>query len=143
METEKNNKTGAQNTNNAQQQGFDLSGLDLSGILPPGTWEVVKPLLPGGIAALGMYFFVIKPLADKVDILATKVQEMQKRLDAQKEYILDVEEKQEELEKDLGSVNDELEKKNDFFETKRRSSYQSSKSKTGNAGDSRKRGLHL
>ena len=145
METEKNKNTGdSQDKSSAQQQGFDLSGLDLSGILPPGTWEIIKPLLPGGITALGMYFFLVKPIKDQVETLNTKIEEMQKRLDAQKEYILNMEAKQGEMEKDLGSVNAELEKKSDLFETKRRSSsHHSTSSKPGTTSDPRKRGLNL
>jgi len=144
METEKNNTSGAPDNNNAQRQGFDLSGLDLSGVLPPGTWDIIKPLLPGGITALGMYFLIVKPIKDKVETMSDKMEEMQKRLDAQKEYILSMETKQEEMEKDLGSVNAELEKKSDLFETKRHSSSShSSSSKPGTTSDSRKRGLNL
>src|SRR4051812_43785153 len=110
METEKNNKNDAQENKGAQQQGFDLSGLDLSGVLPPGIWDIIKPLLPGGATALGMYFLAVKPLKDKVEIMETKVEDMQKRLDAQKEYILDMEARQEAMQKDLGSLNTELDK---------------------------------
>lgn len=144
METDKNNKSDAKENNSGQQQGFDLSGLDLSGILPPGTWDIVKPLLPGGITALGMYFFIVKPIKEKVETMSTKMEEMQKRLDAQKEYILSMETKQEEIVKDLGSLNDELEKKDGLFETRRRSSSShSSSSQSSGTNDFRKRGLNL
>lgn len=140
METD--NTSNPQNGQQKQtQQGFDLSGLDLSGLLPPGVWDSIKPFITSGVMAGGIYLFLIKPLKDKIEAQSERMDEMKDRLDSQKEYILKMETRLDDMQKSLGSINDELEKKSDLFETKRRSSYSSSQ--TSNTNDHRKRGLNL
>ena len=126
------------------QQGFDLSGLDLSGLLPPGVWESIKPFITSGVMAGGIYMFVIKPLKDKVEAQNERIDEMKGRLDSQKEYILQLETRLDGMDKNLGSINDEMEKKSDLFDTRpRSSSSHSSNSHSSGTSDFRKRGLNI
>lgn len=143
METTNNN-----NANNSQggqqkqaQQGFDLSGLDLSGLFPPGTWEAIKPFLSSGVMAGGIYLFLIKPLKDKVELQDKRIGEMKDRLDSQKDYILDLETRLEKIERNVDNLNGETEKKSGLFGAKRHSHHSSSQS--SNTHDYRKRGLNL
>lgn len=143
METD--NTSNPQNGQKKQtQQGFDLSGLDLSGLLPPGVWDALKPFITSGVMAGGIYLFLIKPLKDKIEAQSERIDEMKDRLDSQKEYILKLETRLDNMDKNLGSINDEMEKKSDLFETRRRStSSYSSSSQSSGTNDFRKRGLNL
>jgi len=141
METE--NTSNPQNGQQKQnQQGFDLSGLDLSGLLPPGVWDAIKPFITSGVMAGGIYLFLIKPLKEKIEAQSERIDEMKDRLDSQKEYILKLETRLDDMQKNLGSINEEMDKKSDLFETRRRQSYSSS-SQSSNTNDYRKRGLNL
>lgn len=142
METENTNNTG--NGQQKQgQQGFDLSGLDLSGLFPPGAWEAIKPFLPSGLVAGGIYLFLIKPLKDKMESQQESLEEMKDRLDSQKEYILKLETRLDEMQKSLESINDELNKKSDLLGTKRRQSSSFSSTSQSTTNDYRKRGFNL
>ena len=144
METENTNNTGNKQDAQPNQQGFDLSGLDLSGLFPPGAWDAIKPFLSSGVMAGGIYLFLIKPLKDKVEAQEKRIDEIEDRLDSQKEYILKLETRLDDMQKNLGSINDEMEKKSDLFDTRRRSSSShSSTSNNSNTSDYRKRGLNL
>ena len=93
------------------QQAFDLSGLDLSGMFPPGVWDSIKPFITSGVMAGGIYLFLIKPLKDKLEAQSERIDEMKDRLDSQKEYILKLETRLDDMDKNLGSINNEMEKK--------------------------------
>ena len=105
---------------NQKPAGADLLGLDLSGVLPPGSWDALKPFLSNGLIAGGIYLFLIKPLKEKIDQQTTQISQLIEQLKDQEGDLEDLEERIETLEKNLSSVNDELDRKAGLFDTRRR-----------------------
>lgn len=135
----------ANNTQSAQQkqnqQGFNLSGLDLSAILPPGAWEAIKPFLTGGATAAGVYFFLIKPLQEKIEAQNKIIEQMKGSIDTHKEHISKIELRLNELEKNTRT--NEIEKNNNLFETKCRSFPAYPSSISNSTANNRKRNFNL
>lgn len=140
METENTNNS--QNGQQKQTQGTAFSGLDLGTLLPKETLDAIKPFLTSGVLAGGIYLFLIKPLKDRMDIQEKSLDEIKKRLDAQKEYILDLETRLEHTQTEINGINDGTEKKRGLFDTKKRTTSHSSSLPT-QTNEYRRRGLTL
>ncbi len=136
--TSKSEETQNGNTSKPSPENAGPSGLDLNSLLTPGALEYLKPLLSSGLTLAGVHFFLLKPVNEKIDKLADQVKELEKRLNVQKEYILNLEAKQADMENDLGKVT--TEKRNGLFETKR---YPSSSRASSPLNDYRRPTLNL